>query len=207
MDAQIVVDGRGRSPQRLSHDLATVEPSPRILGALANIGIRAVIFQFEQSATAHRIRQYRVQSWPQETKVGDMARRGPKEVTPEHKAAMAAGRAEGKIVRDYLETLQASRPKRGRKRTPETIRKRLTAIESELATAETVDRLKLLSERTHLNAELMTMDAGIDISSMEAEFIKIAAKYSERNSITYHAWREMGVSAQTLRDAGVRRTP
>ncbi|HQV57000.1 MAG TPA: hypothetical protein PKV27_03235 [Ilumatobacteraceae bacterium] len=135
-----------------------------------------------------------------------MARRGPKEVTAAHKAAMAMGRAEGKIVREYLEALQANRPKRGRKRTPETIRKRLSAIETELADAETVDRLKLVSERMHLEAELLSMDAGVDISAMEAEFIKIGAKYSERNKITYHAWREVGVSAQVLRDAGIRRT-
>lgn len=119
---------------------------------------------------------------------------------------MAAGRAEGKTVREYLEALQVNRPKRGRRRTPETIRKRLAAIDTELETADSVERLKLVSERMHLESELLSLDAGIDISSLEAEFIKIAARYSERNKITYHAWREVGVSAQVLKAAGIRRT-
>ena len=40
-----------------------------------------------------------------------------------HKAALATGRVEGKIVRDYLEALRANKPARGRKRTPESIAK------------------------------------------------------------------------------------
>ena len=38
-----------------------------------------------------------------------------------HKAALAKGRMEGRVVRDYLEGLRATKPKRGRKRTPDTI--------------------------------------------------------------------------------------
>ena len=57
-------------------------------------------------------------------------KRGPKSpMTAEHKAALAKGRAEGRIVREYLEGLRATKPKRGRKRTPETITKRLDAID------------------------------------------------------------------------------
>src|SRR5690606_39660524 len=54
---------------------------------------------------------------------------GPKSpMTDEHKAALARGRAEGRIVKEYLEALRASKPKRGRKRTPDSIKKRLAAI-------------------------------------------------------------------------------
>ncbi len=52
-------------------------------------------------------------------------KRGPKAVTAEHKAAMAVGRNESRSVRLYLEALTANRPKRGRKRTAESIAKRL----------------------------------------------------------------------------------
>ena len=46
-------------------------------------------------------------------------------MSDDHKAALAAGRNEGRAVRRYLEALEAHKPKRGRKRTPESIQKRL----------------------------------------------------------------------------------
>ncbi len=46
-------------------------------------------------------------------------------MSDEHKAALAEGREQGGVVRRYLEALESHRPKRGRKRTPESIAKRL----------------------------------------------------------------------------------
>ena len=51
-------------------------------------------------------------------------------MSAEHKAALAQGRSEGKAVRDYLDALRANKPKRGRKRTADSIKKRLAAIDS-----------------------------------------------------------------------------
>ena len=42
-----------------------------------------------------------------------------------HKAALAQGRVEGRVIRTYLDVVEANRPKRGRKRTVESITKRL----------------------------------------------------------------------------------
>jgi hypothetical protein len=67
------------------------------------------------------------------------AKRGPKSMTDEHKAALERGRAEGRVVRDYLEALRNSKPKRGRKRTPDSIKSRLTKIEAELETASAIE--------------------------------------------------------------------
>ena len=65
-----------------------------------------------------------------------MAKKGPKNpLSKEHKAAMAVGRIEGRVVRDYLEALRNNKPKRGRKRTAETIQARLDAIEQQAQTA------------------------------------------------------------------------
>ena len=50
-------------------------------------------------------------------------------MSDEHKAALAEAREQGRVVRRYLETLESHRPKRGRKRTPESITKRLAAID------------------------------------------------------------------------------
>ena len=127
-------------------------------------------------------------------------------MTDEHKAALAAGRSEGRAVRDYLEALRNNKPKRGRKRTPETIRKRLAAIETELAEADPVQELRLVQERLDLTAELATVGQAVDMTAIEAEFVKVAKEYSERNGYSYVAWRTIGVDAAVLRKAGINRS-
>src|SRR5262245_10190875 len=77
-------------------------------------------------------------------------KRGPKEMTDSHKAALERGRAEGRVVRDYLEALRSNKPKRGRKRTADSISKRLSRINDELTGATAIDELQLLQERRDL---------------------------------------------------------
>jgi hypothetical protein len=126
-------------------------------------------------------------------------------MSADHKAALAEGRAQGRAVRRYLEALEAHRPKRGRKRTPDSIKKRLDKIETEIAAADPLKRIGLIQERMDLSAELETMDAGADLSDLEAEFVSAAKAYSERKGISYAAWREAGVPAATLSAAGIGR--
>jgi hypothetical protein len=126
-------------------------------------------------------------------------------MTDEHKAALAKGRAEGRIVRDYLEGLRATKPKRGRKRTPDTIKKRLDAIEVELASASPLDELLLIQERRDLQAELAAKADAIDIAALEAAFVDVAKSYSASKSISYASWRDVGVSANILKRAGISR--
>ncbi len=133
-------------------------------------------------------------------------KRGPKEMTPEHKAALERGRAEGRVVREYLEALRDSKPKRGRKRTPDSINKRLTAIEGELAEASAIDELQLVQERRDLTAELSAMGSTVDIAALEESFVGVAKAYGERKGISYASWREVGVSASTLSNAGITRS-
>ena len=135
------------------------------------------------------------------------AKRGPKgSMSDEHKAALAQGRAEGRVVRDYLEALRSSKPKRGRKRTPESIQKRLDAIDVELADAEPLAELKLVQERRDLQTELDSMGTTVDVGALEAAFVKVAKGYSERQGISYASWREVGVEAGTLKRAGISRS-
>jgi hypothetical protein len=122
-----------------------------------------------------------------------------------HKQALALGRDEGRAVRRYLEALEAHRPKRGRKRTPETIEKRLKLIEHELPTADPLSRLQLVQERMNLRAELETKRAKVDLSGLERDFVKAAKGYSQRKGITYAAWREAGVDPAVLKKAGIGR--
>lgn len=127
-------------------------------------------------------------------------------MTDDHKAALAQGRAEGRVVRDYLDALRANKPKRGRKRTPESISKRLATIETEIADADPLGELKLVQERRDLTAELAAMGQGVDVGETEAAFVEVAAEYSRRQGISYSSWRDVGVPAAVLRQAGIARS-
>jgi hypothetical protein len=131
--------------------------------------------------------------------------RGPKSMSDDHKAALAQGREQGRMVRRYLEALEANKPKRGRKRTPDSIKKRLQAIEDSLTTADSLTRLQMIQERMDLQSELSSKDEAVDLTALEADFVKAANEYSRRKHISYAAWREMGVDAAVLKRAGVRR--
>jgi len=120
-----------------------------------------------------------------------------------HKAALAQGRVEGRVIRTYLDVLEANRPKRGRKRTIESITRRLNVIKKELLAADTVTKLRLTQERMDLERELKVKTANADIGKLESQFVKVARAYSVRNGITYTAWREVGVSPQVLKRAGI----
>lgn len=126
-------------------------------------------------------------------------------MSDEHKAALAEGRAQGRAVRSYLEALAANRPKRGRKRTPDSIKKRLDRIEEELGDADRLKHLQLVQERIDLERELAAPDKKVDLDALESEFLAAAKGYSERKHISYAAWREAGVSAATLKAAGISR--
>ena len=65
-------------------------------------------------------------------------------MTDAHKAALAEGRKQGRAVRRYLEALESSRPTRGRKRTRDTVERRLETIEQRLQAADPLERLHLI---------------------------------------------------------------
>lgn len=122
-----------------------------------------------------------------------------------HKAALAEGREQGRAVRRYLEALEAHKPKRGRKRTPESVQRRLVVIEERLADADALTRLHLMQERMNLTNELASSDDSVDMQAVEDEFVAAAAPYGARKGITYAAWRSMGVDPAVLRRANIKR--
>jgi hypothetical protein len=124
----------------------------------------------------------------------------------EHKAALAEGRDQGRAVRRYLEALEANKPKRGRKRSPDSMKKRLDAVENELASADPLKRLHLVQERLDLQAALEATEATVDLDALEKEFVDAAATYSDRKGISYSAWRELGVPSSVLERAGITRS-
>ncbi len=135
----------------------------------------------------------------------EMPKTAKRAMTAQHKAALAEGRTEGRAVKNYLEALQQNRPKRGRRRTPDSIKKRLAAIDESYGDVSALQQLQLAQERMDLQRELETMGAKVDLSALENDFVKTASKYAQRKGISYAAWRELGVPADVLKKAGISR--
>jgi hypothetical protein len=127
-------------------------------------------------------------------------------MSAQHKAALASGRTAGRAVRLYLDALESHKPKRGRKRTPDSISARLAAIDGLLASAEPIAKLGLIQEQIDLQRELAALETATDLSGLEADFIANAKAYSDSKGISYTAWRTIGVAADVLRAAGIDRT-
>ncbi len=120
--------------------------------------------------------------------------------TPEHLAALAKGRAEGKAIRDYLDALAAQNPrKRGRQP------KSADEIKAQIdATTDPVERLKLRPVlRDALAREGTTTNENFE--EIEESFVKHVGGYSQRFGLTYADWREEGVAAAVLKRAGLSR--
>lgn len=76
-------------------------------------------------------------------------RRRQRTTSDEHKASLAEGREQGRVVRRYLEALESHRPKRGRRRTQESVARRLAAVDEQLASADAMSKLHLVQERLY----------------------------------------------------------
>ena len=127
-------------------------------------------------------------------------------MSDEHKAALAKGRVEGRVVHEFLEGMRATKPKRGRKRTAETVTARIETIDAELKFASPIDELLLVQERRNLRSELESMSDTIDMKQLEAEFVAVAKSYSQSKQISYQSWRDVGVEASVLKAAGISRS-
>jgi hypothetical protein len=128
-------------------------------------------------------------------------------MTDAHKAALAEGRDEARLVKAYLEAIEATAPKRrGRRRTKDSIGRRLAAIEAAMGAASALGRLQLLQERADLEAELATLSREpVDLTTLRSAFVEVARSYGERKGITYATWRTVGIDAATLKAAGIPR--
>jgi hypothetical protein len=120
-----------------------------------------------------------------------------------HKSALASGRTESRAVREYLVALDASKP-RGRQVSKEDLRARLAQTKKDIIAADRADRLLLVQQRMNLEARLSAPN-GADITPLRRAFVKVGKSFAERKSISYHAFREVGVPAAVLAEAGIAR--
>ena len=57
-----------------------------------------------------------------------------------------------------------------------------------------------------MQAELAAWDDTVDLGALEKEFVAVAARYADRKSVSYTAFRKVGVPAAVLKQAGIVRT-
>jgi len=129
-----------------------------------------------------------------------------REMSEEHKAALAKGREQGRAVREYLAALEQER-KPGRPVDRKAIEAKLPEIQSRIdAEPDPAKRVELIQKRLDLEERLVELGDAPDMELLEDRFVEAAAEYSERKGITYPAWREAGVPASALKRAGIKRT-
>lgn len=126
-------------------------------------------------------------------------------MSKEHKEALAQGRRESKAIKTYLEALNSRRP--GRPVTPDSVKQKIVSIEEKIAReSDPLRRVELTQQRLDAEQQLEEVQQAADLDQLEKEFVDVVKSYSERKNISYSAWREQGVPASVLRDAGIPRT-
>ncbi len=115
-------------------------------------------------------------------------------------------RTETAIIRRYLSALNEEKPRRGRRKTVESVQRRIDYIRANLSDANPLMKVHLHQELINCKKELEQLNAKNKLASLEADFIQIAKDYSLRKSISYTAWRVSGVPASVLKRAGITRT-
>lgn len=123
-------------------------------------------------------------------------RRGPR--TPEVAERQRARQVETAAIRDYLEQIE----RHGSRRRRDNYERSLDRVEVKLSLPDltAIERLSLIQRKRDLEKMLNEPEA----TDKTDGFIKHAAAYSARKGIEYSTWRQMGVQAQVLKQAGIR---
>lgn len=121
-----------------------------------------------------------------------------------HKAALAQGRRESRAIKGYLTAIAGRKP--GRPPSPERLRQKIDDLGVRInGENDPLKTLELRQSRIDAEAQLEHLEAHDDIEALEASFVEFAASYSDRKGISYAAWREQGVAAAVLKQAGIGR--
>lgn len=122
----------------------------------------------------------------------------------------ARKRTQHRIVRAYLDALEYRQTlSSSRQVNPERLEDRLDQVNAELATATSLERVRLTQERLDLEESLAYVgeDNGDEMfNELEEDFVAVAKEWAERKGITYSTLREVGVPAAVLTRAEVPRT-
>jgi hypothetical protein len=125
-------------------------------------------------------------------------------MTAEHKKALAEGRRQSKAVKGYLEALSTDRRSVA---DPKQFQKRISDLSKKIDAEENPSRrVELVQRRLDLENQLADAEGTADLAQLERDFKRAVKGYSQRKGISYKAWREVGVPASVLRDAGISRS-
>lgn len=125
----------------------------------------------------------------------------------EHKEALARGRQQAKVVREYLEALRTD-GRRRRSINRQSLEAKIQRLQAQIDEEPNVARrVQLIQQRLDAERRLAALEESADRRALEREFIAVAKEYSQRRGITYTAWREVGVPAAVLGEAGITRNP
>jgi hypothetical protein len=129
-----------------------------------------------------------------------------KQMSDEHKAALAKGREQGRAVREYLEALEeGSKP--GRRLSKDELEGKVSSLHQQIEEEDNAaKKVELIQRRLDYEERLGKFQEAPDMDALESAFVDAAREYSERKGISYTAWREAGVPAAVLKRAGVPRT-
>ena len=126
-------------------------------------------------------------------------------MSDDHKAALAKGRKEARAIKAYLEALESRRP--GRPVSKDSLTKRLEKVNQKLeATENPLETVDLIQSKLDIERTLAEVENTQDMKTLETGFVEHVASYSERKGVSYTAWREFGVPASVLREAGIKET-
>ena len=127
-------------------------------------------------------------------------------MSDEHKAALAQGRRESRAIKGYLVAL-------GQTKAGSSCHERIPGAKAQRFGCE--DRVRVRSieacrsgAATFGDGSSARVDGAIRriSESWKRDSSQVAKSYSERKGISYSAWREIGVSADVLRRAGIAQT-
>lgn len=128
-----------------------------------------------------------------------------RQLTDEHKQALARGRVAGRAIKRYLQMIETEKARRP-SRSATDIDRDLAQVELDLPDAGPVQRVLLYQTRIDLRAERAAAGSDqVDVEVAEADFVEHVSAYSAAKGITYAAWREFGVPADVLRRGGMDR--
>lgn len=123
----------------------------------------------------------------------------------ERKEAMAIGRAQTQIVRDYIGAIARQEASKNRGRlNPEKLKGRILEA-AQLFQTETdpIRKLDLLKKQREWTEKLQQWRDTEITPELEQAFIDVAADYADRNGYSYTDFRALGVTAAVLRQAGI----
>ena len=125
-------------------------------------------------------------------------------LTEEEKAKRKESRKQTVAVRRFLEGVESNTShRRGPRKDPKKLLEAtLAQLDGEM---DRLRRLVLIQQRMNLEETLASTQHEPKLEELEKGFVECAKGYSEKNGISYAAWREMGVSAKTLQASGMHR--